>query len=427
MYCKRCGTQLPDDAAVCTRCGAQQRLPSAAQPETLVSPAFSTQEFNAVTAPADPPPKRKGRRAPLLLPLALIGCIGLAILAESRLPADGALPLYMGEAVSAPEAPETEDPPESTPPAEDPAPADSELPAEDSSMPSAWGDMPAESTPPPAAPELIAPDDRYAALAEGLSPDGVTAAPHTDPVLSAAGAAPLTKATVYTVAVDTPMLRLRAQPNTSAEVLDQLWNTGSRFYGLLEQDGWIYGVYLGQTGWCAAEYLTPADEQVLPDFLTAGEQCRYLQALSLYNGCTIGGSPGRNHADTREINGLQYCSSRSFLGSYDRLCAVLGDVFLSRAAVDIFLTGGFYPVEDALYEVNADGGSILAILLQSTAFRLDGRSEDRLVFTQLATYKDDYDGHLYTMEWPVVFVRDTDGVWRCEMITSAVYGDLLAE
>ncbi|MBQ8611179.1 MAG: zinc-ribbon domain-containing protein [Oscillospiraceae bacterium] len=426
MYCQHCGSKLPEDAALCPRCGTQQKK----RQETLISPAFSTQEFNAVNTPVSPPPpKKRPLWIPLLLPVMLVFCIGLALTAQYRLPMDGSLPLYAGESAAHSENTSAE----STEPAGDSAPSDS-LPenagnagsegaaeSETQAPPSAWGDMPdvpaAESTPEGTG--------TAAALAQGLSPDGVTSAPHTDAVLAAA--APLEKATVYAVSVDTPTLRLRAQPTISAEVLDQLYSSGSRFYGLHQQDGWVYGVYLGQTGWCALEYLTPASEVPLPDFLSASEQCRYLQALSLYNGCTVGGSPGRNHADTREINGLRYCSSRSFQGSYDRLCAVLGDVFVTDVALRLFLSGSFYPVDDQLYELDADGGSILAILHQYTQFRLDGRGEERIVFTQLATYKDDYDQHLYTMEWPVVLVKGVDGVWRCEVITSAVYGDLLAE
>ncbi len=440
MYCKHCGAQLPQNEKVCPRCGAAWEK----EATEATAPVFFTQEFAAVTeTPPAAGKRRRSGRLVLLTVLLFAATAALGLTAQLRLTADGALPLYVGptpgEAVesgetgdSKPVEPDVQGEPESTaslepassgssagsdaPEAPDPSSAP-ELPPEslpqDSSAPETSSQPPAEAAD-PRSPQ---------ALAAGLSPEGVTSQPHQDPVLTAAGAAPLEKATVCIVSVDTPSLRLRAQPNTSSEVLDQLWNTSSRFYCLYQQDGWAYGVYLGQMGWCSLDYLTPAAEQPLPAFLSAGEQCRYLQALSLYDGCAAVSSPGLVREDALEINGQRYCHCRGFGGSYDRLCAVLGDVFVSQTALDVFLNGSFYPVEDRLYELETRSGA--AAQLQYTQFRLDGRSDDRVVFTQQATCVDAA-GQTYTAERPVVLSRAADGVWRCEVITSALYGDLLA-
>lgn len=245
------------------------------------------------------------------------------------------------------------------------------------------------------------------------------------------GMQPLSSTQDYHVASGAGSLRIRTQPNTDAEIVELMyegWN--DPFYVLKEENGWAYGVYVGQAGWTSMEYLTPDEPsyaKILPDFLSPELQCRYLQAATLYD-ATRWGSSLRDFSTEVMIDGLPFCKIDLFLGQYANYEAAVRDLFTGEHVDTAFFNGHFKNYNGELYESSGDGGSILSVDLQSYSFRLESQTEDTIIFTLIGNYngygQNTGESGPYTQEWPITMVKESDGQWRFTQFASPLNGDL---
>ena len=79
MFCKECGTQLPDGLSFCTNCGVkfEEQPTQAQQPAQVQQPAQAYQPYPAMT----PPPVKKKGKGCLIAAIAFIAVIALIIAA----------------------------------------------------------------------------------------------------------------------------------------------------------------------------------------------------------------------------------------------------------------------------------------------------------------------------------------------------------
>lgn len=236
----------------------------------------------------------------------------------------------------------------------------------------------------------------------------------------------------YRVVSGAGNLRMRAQPNTDAEIIGLLHEgRGDWFYMLKEENGWGYGVYAGQIGWCSLEYLTLYEyqrEEILPDFLPPALQIRYLQAVTLYDH-TRWGSDLRDFSTEIYLDDSPYCKTGLFLGQYAVYEGLVHSLFTGPHAEDAFLNNGhFKNYNGQLYETCGDGGCILGVDLRSYSFRLESQTDDTIMFTLVGNYdgyrQDTGGSDPYTKEWPITMVKESDGQWRFTQFASPVNGDL---
>lgn len=237
----------------------------------------------------------------------------------------------------------------------------------------------------------------------------------------------------YAVTFGTGSLRLRAAPNTNAEILDVMYQSPNYFYPFLEQDGWYYGVYTGQAGWCSAEYLTLinyGDDEFysyLPEFLTAEQQCTYLRACTL-----AGGMPwGSIWMDQTQvtIDGETCTPCSYFLGEYERMEACVKDLF-DGPVQEYFLTQRFKNLNGTLYEpLDEEEINYLGMDLQSSEVQLVSKTDTQIQFTVIGHYVHPGNGvNLtdieYTREWPISMELGSDGVWRFTQFATLTQGPM---
>lgn len=235
-------------------------------------------------------------------------------------------------------------------------------------------------------------------------------------------------------------LHMREAPNTNAEIVDLLFEGKDFFYPLKEENGWYYGVYLGQAGWCSAEYLVPdsssgnTEHILLPEFLSAEQQLAYLRAYTLFTSTywatALRDFSGGVKSETI-INGQAYVPCSAFLGQYARYKACVDSLFSGSAAqAHFFSRGNFASTPDGkLYETAGDGGSILGVDLQSYSFQLDSQTDIQVNFTMTAHYhgmghgEGNYEAD-YSREWQISMVKGDDGQWRFTQFAAPGFGPI---
>lgn len=81
-------------------------------------------------------------------------------------------------------------------------------------------------------------------------------------------------------------LRMRAAPNTQAEILRKIPCSAPVFV-LREENGWAYGCCGGYLGWMSLEYLRPIEggraQLIVPNFLPEEMQLQFIRAISLFD------------------------------------------------------------------------------------------------------------------------------------------------
>ena len=268
---------------------------------------------------------------------------------------------------------------------------------------------------------------------ESAAPGVPSSSAETDELSPLAEEEPKSYVEPYAVTFGTGSLRLRATPDTEAEILDVLYQSQNFFYPFLEKDGWYYGVYTGQVVWCSAEYLTLVnygDDEFyfyLPEFLTAKQQCAYLQACTLANSMRWGSVQMDQTQVTIDGETCTPCSY--FLGEYARMEACVKALF-EGSAQEYFLTRRFKNLNGTLYEL-LDGEEInyLGMDLQSSEFRLVSQNDTQVQFTVIGHYFRPGNGiNLtdieYTHEWPISMELGSDGTWRFTQFATLTQGPL---
>lgn len=248
-----------------------------------------------------------------------------------------------------------------------------------------------------------------------------------------AGEAPKSYVEPYAVTFGTGSLRLRAAPDTEAEILDILYQSQNFFYPFLEENGWYYGVYTGQAGWCSAEYLTCinyGDDEFyfyLPEFLTAEQQCAYLQAYTLANSIRWGSVQMDQTQVTIDGETCTPCSY--FLGEYARMETCVKELF-DGPVQEYFLTQRFKNLNGTLYEpLDEEEINDLGMDLQSSEFRLVSQTDTQVQFTVIGHYFRPGNGvnltdMEYTHEWPISMELSSDGTWRFTQFATLTQGPL---
>lgn len=235
----------------------------------------------------------------------------------------------------------------------------------------------------------------------------------------------MTVVKAYKVKSGASSLRLREAPDVDSDIVDLMWEESELFYLITQQNGWAYGVYLGQSGWCSTEWLVdpgyPYEEQ-LPSFLTPEQKLIYLQAATLYN-ATRWGSMGRDFSTEITINGFPYSKCKYFLGKYVNYENTVYSLFTGPHVDAAFFDERFKNQNGELYENSGDGGCILGIELQSYEFRLDKQTVNQIDFTLIGYYNDPY-AKPYTKEFPLTMVKGDDGKWRFTLFASPGNGDI---
>lgn len=235
------------------------------------------------------------------------------------------------------------------------------------------------------------------------------------------GMKPLQSVKVYNVRKGAKCLRLRAQPNTDAQIVDLMWENDTAFYYLTEKDGWAYGAYLGQMGWCSTEWLDSSNLYTLelPSFLTLNQQVEFAQAYSLSKGLA-GGHYGCDTTKPTKVpdHGVLY-PTKYFMNKYDHFQAVVEDNFCSKKAKSDLLSR-YVEYKNGLYCGDGAGGSLPVVWYEYIS---ESQTADRITFTLKGHYYSEFDGD-YTKEWPIEMVRGDDGNWRFETIADPYFGSL---
>lgn len=383
MFCNQCGKELPEDCQFCPWCGADLSAPDSRSDQTPQSPAPQTR------TPAAGIGQRAGGIRPSVVLIVVILLVLALLLGGKVLRKDAPSPAASG--ASAPAAPSVSQPaPESA--------------ASEAAVPS---EQPTASTPSSSVP----------AQEEAASPlEG------TPSLSSAAG---------YIVRHGSSLVKLFESPSISSTSLATLsMENDDVFYLFKEEDGWGYGVTMGQVGWCEMERLQPdpnGRSQTLPDFLAPELQCRYLQALTLYNS-TRWGSNRRDFSTEIMIDGAPFCKTSMFGGRYQTYETLVNSLFTGSYRDTAFFAGHFKDQNGELYETSGDGGSIFAVDLQDYSFRLEQQTDTEISFTLVGNYngygQNTQTPGPYTKEWPIVMVKESDGQWRFTQFASALNGNL---
>lgn len=380
MFCNQCGKELPGECQFCPWCGANLSAP---QPRSDQTP----------DSRAEAPAAGAGRPAGGIRPPVLLIAVILLVLA-----------LFLGMKACRKDAPSPAASSASAPAASSVSRPEPESVADESAAPS---EQPAASTPTASVP---APQETAGPL-EGT------------PSLSSVPG--------YTVRHGSSLVKLFESPSISSTVISTLSMANDDvFYLFKEEDGWGYGVTMGQVGWCEMDRLKPDPDgrsRPVPDFLAPELQCRYLQALTLYDS-TRWGSSRRDFSTEIMIDGAPFCKTSLFGGRYQTYETLVNSLFTGPYRDTAFFAGHFKNQEGELYETSGDGGSIFAVDLQDYSFRLEQQTDTEISFTLVGNYngygQNTQTSGPYTMEWPIVMVKESDGQWRFNLFASALNGNL---
>lgn len=266
-------------------------------------------------------------------------------------------------------------------------------------------------------------------------PDSSTPSAASDPQQDSAaelGIDPETFGKKYKLVKGTGTLRMRAQPSTDSEIIGRIPESYGCFTLIKEEDGWAYGFYAGQLGWCSMDYLelNKEAEEKWPDFLTWEQKILYLRASSFYAAVYY----SSEIKDTSNITPVLYrraglempCyETQCFNGSYATYRAVVYEIFAGTQAEGLF--GSMLEINGKPYLPGGDRGNVYGVQLQDYSFRLESQTDDRIKFVLTgeyfySEYPEEVSGP-YTQEWPIDMKKCEDGQWRIGRIVLPYMGN----
>lgn len=381
MFCHKCGKEIKDHVQFCPWCGAELS-PSNADAQKLSHSSVRHSEAEVKST-------RGGIKIPVLLAAGVVLVVGLSA-CTTILNQGGP----SSAAVSVPESSSTQAVAESV---------SAQTPASISEQTSS-----------------------------GTSASGVPAESAADSPLT--GMESLSSAPGYGVHSSASTTQMFESPDAASQTLADLYRDKyDVFYLLKKENDWGYGVFMGQAGWCKMSDLEPDPDGIsrpLPDFLSPELQCKYLQALTLYDN-TRWGSNRRDFSTEIMIDGAPFCKTSMFGGQYQTYENLVNTLFTGSYRDAAFFSGHFKNQGGELYETSGDGGAILSVDLQDYSFRLEQQTEEEISFTLVGNYygygNNTPSAQAYTKEWPIVMVKESDGQWRFTQFASALNGNLSFE